>query len=54
VPANLHQAEARLHRIGQKGSVLSIYPVVEDSLEAYMMNSVGYKLEKIGRAIDGE
>ena len=44
-PGDLFQAEDRLHRIGQKSTVLVQYLVINDSIDSYMINKI---LEKIG------
>ena len=44
-PGDLFQAEDRLHRIGQKSTVLVQYLVVNDSIDSYMINKI---LEKMG------
>ena len=44
-PGDLSQAEDRLHRIGQKSTVLVQYLVVNDSIDSYMINKI---LEKMG------
>lgn len=52
VPANLQQAEDRLHRIGQRGSVLIHYVVVDGSIEARVAQKIAAKLDVIERAVD--
>ena len=49
-PANLEQAENRLHRIGQKNFVNIYYFLVKNSLDEYMWNKLTYK-ENIIKAI---
>nr|ACD75438.1 AMDV4_9 [uncultured virus] len=44
-PGDLTQAEDRLHRIGQKSTVLVQYLVVNDSIDSYMIDTI---IEKIG------
>lgn len=51
VPANLVQAEDRIHRIGQKQSALAIYLVVDGSLEARMAYLLAEKDEVIRTAL---
>jgi len=50
-PAKEEQAEARLHRIGQKSSVTSYYIVVKDSVDEYMDKIVRTKRDVIGQVI---
>ena len=50
-PAKEEQAEARLHRIGQKSSVTSYYIVVKDSVDEYMNTTVKNKRDVIGQVI---
>jgi len=52
VPANVSQAEDRLHRIGQTESVLVQHLVLEDSLDCRMANMLIRKQEVIDRALD--
>ncbi len=51
-PAMLNQAEDRLHRIGQKDSVLIQHLVLEGSLDAKMIKTVMQKQEVIDEALD--
>ena len=52
VPANLSQAEDRLHRIGQLNSVLVYHIVFERSLDAKMARTIVEKQEIARRALD--
>ena len=52
VPANLDQAEDRLHRIGQPNSVLVHHLVFEGSLDARMAEVIVEKQNIIRRALD--
>jgi SWI/SNF-related matrix-associated actin-dependent regulator 1 of chromatin subfamily A len=52
VPGNINQAEDRLHRIGQLGSVLIQHLVFVDSVDSYMANMIIDKLETIEAALD--
>jgi SWI/SNF-related matrix-associated actin-dependent regulator of chromatin subfamily A-like protein 1 len=57
VPANLSQAEDRLHRIGQRGSVLVQHLVVNGSIDANLAKKVVAKQSVIDKALnrkDGE
>lgn len=54
VPANLTQAEDRLHRIGQINSVLVHHLVFDRSLDATMAQRVVEKQEMIDSALDSE
>ncbi len=54
VPGNVSQAEDRLHRIGQKDSVLVQHLVLEDSLDAHMAKVIVRKQEVIEKALDKE
>ena len=54
VPGNVSQAEDRLHRIGQKDSVLVQHLVLEDSLDAHMAKVIVKKQEVIEKALDKE
>ncbi|MBI3654111.1 MAG: hypothetical protein HY231_24025 [Acidobacteria bacterium] len=51
-PANLAQAEDRVHRIGQRDSVLVQHLVLEGSLDAKMAVTLVEKLEIIDRALN--
>ncbi len=50
-PAKEEQAEARLHRIGQKSAVTSYYLVVKDTIDEKMDRLVRLKREVIGQVI---
>jgi hypothetical protein len=52
VPATLEQAEARIHRIGQKSSVLFQHLVVEDTLDAMIVRTIIAKQRVIDQALD--
>ena len=52
VPADLSQCEDRLHRVGQRNSVLIQHLVVDDSLDATMLAKVIRKQEIADRALD--
>jgi SWI/SNF-related matrix-associated actin-dependent regulator 1 of chromatin subfamily A len=52
VPANLNQAEDRLHRIGQSDNVLVHHIVFEGSLDARMAEVIVEKQDIIRRALD--
>jgi SWI/SNF-related matrix-associated actin-dependent regulator 1 of chromatin subfamily A len=52
VPANITQAEDRLHRIGQKNIVTVQHLVLEGSIDAYMAKKVVEKQEVIEKALD--
>ena len=52
VPGNVSQAEDRLHRIGQKNSVLVQHLVLEESLDAHMAKVIVKKQEVIEKALD--
>jgi SWI/SNF-related matrix-associated actin-dependent regulator 1 of chromatin subfamily A len=52
VPGNMAQAEDRLHRIGQLGSVLVQFLVFVDSIDSYMANMTIDKQETISAAVD--
>jgi SNF2 family DNA or RNA helicase len=51
-PANMDQAESRLHRIGQKDCVNVYYMVIEDSLDAFIAKKLVTKEKIIDMAID--
>jgi len=51
-PANMDQAESRLHRIGQKNSVNIYYLVIDDSLDCFMAKKLIDKEAVITMAID--
>ena len=50
-PGDMFQAEDRCHRIGQKDMVLTQYIVVQDSLEAYMVNTFIEKQQTIDQVM---
>ena len=52
VPATLEQAEARIHRIGQKSSVLFQHLIVEDTVDAMIVRTIISKQQVIDAAID--
>lgn len=52
VPGNMSQAEDRLHRIGQQGSVLIQHLVLEGSLDAVMAQKIVAKQKVIDQALD--
>jgi hypothetical protein len=54
VPGNVTQAEDRLHRIGQAGSILVQHLVLEGSLDATMAKTLIAKQDNIDRALDRE
>ena len=54
VPANLSQAEDRLHRIGQSNSVLVQHLVFDNSLDARMAHAIVAKQDVIDRALNRE
>jgi len=51
-PADLVQAEDRLHRIGQEDVVHVQYVLVNDSIEAFMMEKISAKIEISKRLLD--
>ena len=51
-PGVLCQMEDRLHRIGQRDSVLAVYLVLEGSIGATMLKRVISKMEVIDKALD--
>ena len=51
VPGNLAQAEDRLHRIGQKNSILVQYIMLEGSFDGRMAKTVLAKMNVIERAV---
>jgi len=51
-PADLVQAEDRLHRIGQENVVHIQYVLVNDSIEAFMMEKISVKMEISKRLLD--
>lgn len=54
VPGNNDQRADRLHRIGQKSSVLVHLLVVQESLDANILSSAAYKSGDIGKILDEE
>ena len=54
VPGNITQAEDRLHRIGQKDSVLVQHLVVDSSLDARMARTLVEKQAIIDQALDDD
>jgi SNF2 family DNA or RNA helicase len=52
VPGNVSQAEDRLHRIGQRGSVLVQHLVFDDSVDSIMVHTIIEKQEVIEKALD--
>lgn len=52
VPGNINQAEDRLHRIGQHGSVLVQHLVFDDSVDAYMAQVNVAKQDVFDRSLD--
>lgn len=52
VPGNVSQAEDRIHRIGQKGSVLIQHLVIEGSIGATIMKRMVAKQDVIDKALD--
>lgn len=52
VPANITQAEDRLHRIGQESSVLVQHLVLDGSLDANMAKAIVEKQEIVDKALD--
>lgn len=52
LPANMLQAEDRIHRIGQQGNALIQQLVFDGSLDAKMADTLVRKMEVIERALD--
>lgn len=52
VPGNVSQAEDRIHRIGQRGSVLIQHLVIEKSIGATIMKRMVAKQDVIDKALD--
>jgi SWI/SNF-related matrix-associated actin-dependent regulator of chromatin subfamily A-like protein 1 len=46
VPIKMAQAEARLHRIGQKNAVTVVYIAMEDSADSFVVSTVVEKLDQ--------
>ncbi len=53
-PGDLFQAEDRLHRIGQKSTVLVQYLVINDSIDSYMINKILNKIDVIESVVDSD
>jgi hypothetical protein len=53
-PGDMFQAEDRCHRIGQRDMVLAQYIVVQDSLEAYMVNTFVGKQQTIEQVMKSD
>jgi SWI/SNF-related matrix-associated actin-dependent regulator 1 of chromatin subfamily A len=53
-PADLKQAEDRIHRIGQKNAVQIDYLVYRDSIDEYILQTVIAKAEVESAALDGD
>jgi SWI/SNF-related matrix-associated actin-dependent regulator 1 of chromatin subfamily A len=51
-PAEMEQAECRLHRIGQANAVLSQYLVVRDSIDEKILSAVVGKMRVIERVLE--
>ena len=51
-PGVMQQAEDRLHRVGQKNSVLSILPLLEGSLDSLMQEKLSEKRAILEMALD--
>lgn len=54
VPGNVSQAEDRIHRIGQNDNVLIIHLVVDDSLDANMVEKIIDKQSVIDAGLDNK
>jgi len=52
VPANLIQAEDRVHRLGQEGNVLIQYLVWEDSLDEYILQAMVEKMKVLEKTLN--
>ena len=52
VPHELHQAEDRIHRIGQEDVCWEHYLVVEGSLDDSMIDKLHYRIRVIEEALD--
>jgi len=52
-PGRLFQAEDRCHRIGQKNAVTVYYPLVENSIEEFLFNTLTTKESIVNNVIDG-
>lgn len=53
-PADLAQAEDRVHRIGQKNAVCNYYLLANSTIDEYMMNLVDAKQQIISKVMEGE
>lgn len=51
-PADLSQAEDRIHRIGQEGQVTAWYLLVPDSIDESMMEMINEKMKVSAEALD--
>jgi len=51
-PADLSQAEDRIHRIGQEGQVTAWYLLVPNSIDETMMGMINEKMEVSAKALD--
>ena len=53
-PGELHQAEDRVHRIGQASAVNVYFLHVRNSIDEIIWQSIQNKLENLGQTLDGE
>lgn len=53
-PANLEQAEARAHRIGQESCVTVYYLLAKDTIDQSMFELIKKKSDTTGKILDGE
>ena len=53
-PGDLFQAEDRLHRIGQKNTVLVQYLVIDESIDSFMIHKILDKIETIEEVTNKE
>lgn len=53
-PGQVDQAEDRLHRIGQAGSVLIDILCVAGTLDEWRANHISRKRERVDRLVDGK